>query len=765
MSSSYITDLMPDYFYDTRYVINQAKVKPDSALKRLEAFDKLSIKSKDHAEKIKEASKEIFERYEKKMNSVCGKIRTLYYAILEKVFRCTNTRRANYQALKDLNERIQKLEFHSEDKVVIASRSSTKAKEKAIKEAKEKAAREKAAKEAEEKAAREKAIKEKEEVIPGDPILHSEFRGLNYKAFSLYQPDDPPAFSFPNNEVDTLLEEPIFNVGTLLDEALVKDLISFICSNGFEDLMGTPSGEASAAKLRYILYMSSKKSPLSYEHKEKIKKELVMAFQDFAPVQHQTVTKLYNELCPCKTLKAAFTLQWQIYKEKQFNEWISRHAKERTTHLVLLAGRIGLEGKEIAEKTRSRSYLNRTESEKLFSEFKSSLSIDDFIGFLVEKINNPIDTQIDKGLFTAKQTELKAPSINQAVLHLLCEYGILTPKKPVIPKSIHPSTRPHYEEMKAIKASYEEDIDQELKRLRRKGILTPEIEDKLDISIKNLGSYKANKAKVKVAISRALEIKKQFKDHYVFISAQYVNWIFTAYLIKELVRDRYAPDSIRAFKFLRPPKDEKERLETYTERYTKIKDYPIYFDHDPTVKKELISATLRFLDNPGGESALYYLSGNSSVTLSLQTINDEIITELLPHVSPKIKDKLNKEVKKYVSTYYANLGSLNVICIPEKLIESTDTNPQYRSHNYGIPCRCHTKHKEVLDALRDEKIVDESKKCPWRNHPTKQSPQFRILASRLRPEEDTSIYTITPIPKETRREFKEKIRKILKGEI
>lgn len=664
-------------FHDEYYTIYRSDKKPDSALERLQSLKMIKLESADQALKIKNVSQEIFDRYDKKMNSICGKIRTFYHFVLEKVFGYTNLRKANYLALQTLNTELQQ----NIEKVVPEFEEAAK---KAV----------------------ESADGQIKQVIHDINQLEKEFENAK-------------------KEYERLAKE----------ETVEKDI-----------------AVAAWSSANKVVGMAEN----AFKQSEKVVKETELAKISAKETMRNRARKTRND---------AINLRERAEKVKEKALEIRGKAHILTTKAIEAEQRKEVNTaarviKSAAEEvTKAKMHLENDEPKEAARRKKAGevlMSIEVIIKN-VERHKAQANAVVLKTteevtMSKAKEVEKKADEIKREAEEL---------KK--IARSL--LERPYYKEMKLIKKSYLTNSYQELERLREKGVLTKEIEDELNAILFKFEGKRGgfiNKSLVKVNIARALEIKKLFKDYYVFISSQENKWAFTTCLIKELVRKNYASESIKAFKFLRTPKEKKADIGEIKKKVNEDSD------HDSLLREELISASLRFLDSTKCESALYFVSNNYNVSKNNDTINDQIIRKFL--VDEKKISKLNEHMKVY-NMINSNLGTLQVFCIPEYLVDSPDTDPQYRSHSYGIECQCHTEHKKVLDTLRQEKMVEDLHKCDWvkKFEPKliffseKQSPQFRLVASRLDPNDGTCIFTLSPVPKGLRREFKEGVRKIIDG--
>lgn len=336
------------------------------------------------------------------------------------------------------------------------------------------------------------------------------------------------------------------------------------------------------------------------------------------------------------------------------------------------------------------------------------------------------------------------------------------------------STRPYAKELEKLKELYHDNSDKEIKRLKEAGILTPEIEDHLTAGILSieqnctvkLSEYE--KSKVLVIYGRALEIKQFCQEtHYVFIHAFKTECIIIPYLIKELKRTSYTKEAVQHFKFLRLPKEKQDIEPIKKESLKSSKTWR--FDHQPSAREELISCDAYLLNSAAGESALNFLTRNYSMATkpNPKQVLKDISSEIL------VKEKFSSiEASKIsnliVENYFfknikTKIGGVHVICVPKgDMFKQLDF--VYRAHPYGSVCDC--KEKELMDerailkTLQADGLVEQFL-CSFEGKDYQ--PQFRLLASHLKPEEGVIIKSFTDIKKATRKQIKADIRKLLKS--
>jgi len=289
-----------------------------------------------------------------------------------------------------------------------------------------------------------------------------------------------------------------------------------------------------------------------------------------------------------------------------------------------------------------------------------------------------------------------------------------------------------------IRKQRREDPDQELQRLREAGILTPEIEQKM-----NDASPAA-----KVLFAQALEIQSVFGDtHYVFLHGQPTHCIFLPHLLKELEKRKGGQD-LRQFKVLRPlalqdPQALGLEQDQGIDKYKNSNDAHLDI-REPGVT-ELLSVDASPLNRGKKESAFDFVQNNPRSRRNVSKLAREAIREAFPKAS-------EQSIINGVAAMEASVpaeqpcGNLFVICIPKNQIDKT----AYRSHNYGVRCRC--EHEtDPLDDLqagrRRQCLLNQSR-----------IPQYRLYMPEVRPGTGQHSYLLTPMAKAHRKAVKQTIR-------
>jgi hypothetical protein len=297
--------------------------------------------------------------------------------------------------------------------------------------------------------------------------------------------------------------------------------------------------------------------------------------------------------------------------------------------------------------------------------------------------------------------------------------------------------------MKRVRKSRFEDPEQELARLRSEGILSLDVEAKVDRAVQNFHS----KDTMKSMLGQALEIQSIYgSSNHVFTHAQCSKWPF-ADLVKEIMKVKYPEKDLHHFKFLRLPGAERNYgIERYSEAI-------VVDDH--SWRKDLISVDGYFFNNHSCESALDFLSVNRNIMDDKDKIKN-CSEEALKFFYPSIK---KTDLKKYATQFSemkktASLGNLFVFCLPKKI----SSQIQYRSHSIGTPCTCHSKKNRasILNQLQQGKLHRQTGCFTGNSRP----PQFRLFTPALTKENGVKVFLLSP-DKQKRKQEKLEIRSLV----
>lgn len=325
----------------------------------------------------------------------------------------------------------------------------------------------------------------------------------------------------------------------------------------------------------------------------------------------------------------------------------------------------------------------------------------------------------------------------------------------------------------------------ELQRLRATGVLTPDLERKLNIAIRQVklqaGKHPARN-KLKVMMAQSAEVRRYLgQDYDVFIHAQATPWMVVASLMKECMKRQNPDTNYHQFKFLRNEKLEHQsrvgdalrsrgwtlggmtnylfpdRAAQTAQEYLKSKwSHPNDdFDQD---RELLISADALLHNYATYESSLFFLANNSNISqghTAIRGVLKNIANHFNPHLSASHRDRLIRNLMAAVPSFQSE-GNLYTVCVPK--VRTFDY--QYRAHPFGAPCNCHSNHRQVLDRVQ-QNILDASTRCTGTYHlvvPCPAPPQFRLYTPMLRPEKGVKVYLQSPVAKTAKQRIRAQAR-------
>jgi hypothetical protein len=323
------------------------------------------------------------------------------------------------------------------------------------------------------------------------------------------------------------------------------------------------------------------------------------------------------------------------------------------------------------------------------------------------------------------------------------------------------------EKAKAARSAQLDDPQKELTRLRYSGGLSHFEEKKLDDSIRHLqcNIQDANSLQIKVIFAQALEIQKIYQNtHFVFLHSQCSSWLPITYMLKELKRLHEPQLNISHFKFLRADfSTEKPGFVEQIQRFFNPGEGIDRYQHrnfcwnaDPSVMEQLLSCDASFFNHTSSGSAMYFLACNSNASNDLTIIKNIGIKILNKYYSNQKKERIEGAMDRILNTRPKQqlTGNLFLVCIPK------EQKVDYRSHPYGIPCKCHPKSEDltILQTLQNGSFAP-SINC---NSPGYTGiPQYRVFTSDLKPGTSQHIYLLTPLKKSQRSVMKTSIHKTL----
>ncbi len=291
-------------------------------------------------------------------------------------------------------------------------------------------------------------------------------------------------------------------------------------------------------------------------------------------------------------------------------------------------------------------------------------------------------------------------------------------------EQLRQSKEPDWQEkaMQMIRQSRFEEPILEKQRLKGAGVIkTAEDEEKIIQAFQTSASLDTEKAESMLA--QALEMKQIFEEtHYVFTHGQTHSGYFLSLVYK--AEAKLAGKMTKHFKLVRPHSilEEHESIDKYVKG-------GYFFDHDLSVRRDLLSCSGNLYCDAIGESANSFMSCNQSMC----TLDELLVAQ----IGQATADQLTSTIPKTTST-----GNLYVVCIPKEKW----TEVAYRCHPGGMPCTCKTE-SDATTLLQRAQEGTKTLDCE-----KFQGAQYRIDLRSLKL--DSKIYALTPFTKTERRHMK-----------
>lgn len=282
---------------------------------------------------------------------------------------------------------------------------------------------------------------------------------------------------------------------------------------------------------------------------------------------------------------------------------------------------------------------------------------------------------------------------------------------------------------------------------------------RIELMSPELERYKEKYPYVYMICAQSLAIKFVLKKtHDTFFHAQSSCWLPFIYLTKELFKKRYPKLDCSHFKPLRTPRPSNpeilKRYQSGEALAPESEEHP--GDHDPEVRKDLISVSPIIKPSGLNESALDFLTMNLSMLQEDEAVEnacDEALSYFYPFLPPLVIQETLQKIRavfKKAQDELSLCGSFFVICTPKN---QRDQEIFYRSHPYGYACKCAQKANE--SELMDQ--FQQGFHLPLNCSET--AVQYRIYTPHLQPDGGQKrVYHFTALSKPTRRFLKEGIR-------
>lgn len=296
---------------------------------------------------------------------------------------------------------------------------------------------------------------------------------------------------------------------------------------------------------------------------------------------------------------------------------------------------------------------------------------------------------------------------------------------------------------------------------KRVGWKKTECMDTIPPKIRKNLVFSNDSAKLAEVYKKYAYIRNYFsQDYSIVIHAQstYLN-IYTD-LVKEIQKIQNPQNDLKSFKFLRNPV-ESEEYGNFAEFQEIKKEGRI---DDTRDRNEIISADIYDENIEASESAFDYVRKNGNALNPTYVLN-ELLEELLDLYDltsdqrALINDKI--EIIKQGFGEQSQVGNLLVICIPKELAYS-ESSPLWLSAHHGIPLKTTgASFEQVGDFLQARKLKQAKKYLKFRGGlPVLSTPQCRLLAYLLKPDQGIKIFRVNALPKTFRKNYKTQIKEI-----
>lgn len=278
-----------------------------------------------------------------------------------------------------------------------------------------------------------------------------------------------------------------------------------------------------------------------------------------------------------------------------------------------------------------------------------------------------------------------------------------------------------------------------------------------------------NSGKLNELLARTLNQERIHRDYYVLYHAQNKKFILFYDILKELIKQTLKKEHT-AFEYLRVPGPA-----TYNKKLAEIVKKGFEWDHDPEVKKMLLSVNLSLFGNASvttGESSFSALLFDRSI------LPPERLFELI-FDSFELDRAFIEKFKNLFKKYEPQEGNLLQIFIPKDVINTY----VYLSQAYGrllsmpmihhaaIPLKPVVIRKDGKTDVLDLKTIDaQTYLALFRNHPEDISAydmdrmQGRLLITNdflLNPESGVKIYRYNTIPLKEALQYKKELSRLI----
>ncbi len=277
------------------------------------------------------------------------------------------------------------------------------------------------------------------------------------------------------------------------------------------------------------------------------------------------------------------------------------------------------------------------------------------------------------------------------------------------------------------------------------------------------------KKSYKIMLAHALEYKNLYSPtHYVFTHAQaLVMWVYVKF-VKILIKHFQPNRNLSLFSFLRFS----ERLTSNRspQDYIKLREVD---DRDSKFRDEILAADGYLLNLDVGESAGYFCQRNDNILGHPNKFFNKKLREFMENdlnLEPETYKEHLDTVYKYANEFsqLSDTGNLFVICVPKDQVAKC----VYESEPASVPCHHNDSesvipntniHAARLQLLQNDNYKKEDAVCSWREKTSsdaKPVAQYRIFPQRLKHENGARVFTLSPVCKIARQDYKRKLNEL-----
>lgn len=324
--------------------------------------------------------------------------------------------------------------------------------------------------------------------------------------------------------------------------------------------------------------------------------------------------------------------------------------------------------------------------------------------------------------------------------------------------------------MQRIRADRLEDVEAEVARLKRSGVLDTDV---IRFTTRVMGNRGGQQdptpleiAHFQVLWGRALEIKRLYqKTHYVFIHGQAAQFLVWPYFYKEMHRSSDRP--FHSFKPLReesccvPARSCTEAPQAKSAVFKRLQKG----EHDHFQRNVLLSVDAYFSNQQIGESCAIFTVNNRSIIMKDEAGTNALHDSRKRYLRRYVSDEQVADgyctrlaVQEALAQRESSCGNIVVIAVKKALLQNDNTNFAYLSHPFGQPCHCDSRKLRTSDRL-DELQNGTLRRCDRSWVGDNIIPQVRLHTDFLTPE-NCDIFLLTSVPKAVKKAIKVELRTI-----